>query len=832
MRKVQKIKDSKLTRLKFWSRYVGFTYRFDWLMVLVCLISICIALVYVSKISIRSDFKEMLPDKYRSVIELNKIEKRVKSSGNLIVIVGGDKWPTMRQFINDFVFAAKTALPGDISEIDYNVREVRNFYDQNKYLYIDLPDLKEVHDRLKRQIDYEKIKQSPLYIDLGDSPPKFEISDIQDKYTEKTSSYQHYREGYFTNEEANLAAVLVKPREGSTDVKFAEHLIAKLDEVIKEMDPASYDPSIKIAYGGRYKKIIEQYNSLVGDILKSIFLCVGLVGLVMLVYFKRIRMGFWATIVIAQGTLITLAIARTSIGYLTSQTAFLGSIIVGNGINYGLVILSRYMEERRADRNVKESITIALSTTWLATITSSLTTSGAFAVLAFTKIKGFSQFGYIGGIGMFMCWITTYGFLPSWVSLTERIIPLNVKKVSMKNPYMLIAPIGRWATKHYMGVVKISAVALLLSFILIGWYLPNSLEYDFSKLRFEPPKSDSSWETDARDKVSGIFGQSTTPSVVLADSINDVQPICTAIKERAAKDQMEDIFDECKTIFDFVPADQPAKLDILSDMREILSGSTLSFLKEKQKREVEKFRETFDLKPLALSDIPPEIGTNFEEANGKRGLIAYVYSEPTANLWDGKELIKFANLIREIKLPSGKVVYSSGESVIFADLLQAVVKEGPRVTLFSLLVVIAIVVISFRNTRSSIIITASLLTGSFWLIACLKIFGIKLNFLNFVALPITFGIGVDYAVNIYQRYRLEGLDSMAKVTATTGPAIVLCSSTTVIGYSVLMTSTSRALQSFGLVAVLGEACCLVAALVSMPAFVCYLENRAARKKKN
>ena len=31
--------------------------------------------------------------------------------------------------------------------------------------------------------------------------------------------------------------------------------------------------------------------------------------------------------------------------------------------------------------------------------------------------------------------------------------------------------------------------------------------------------------------------------------------------------------------------------------------------------------------------------------------------------------------------------------------------------------------------------------------------GVKLNFCNFIAFPITFGIGVDYAVNIMARYR-------------------------------------------------------------------------------
>ena len=29
--------------------------------------------------------------------------------------------------------------------------------------------------------------------------------------------------------------------------------------------------------------------------------------------------------------------------------------------------------------------------------------------------------------------------------------------------------------------------------------------------------------------------------------------------------------------------------------------------------------------------------------------------------------------------------------------------------------------------------------------------GVRLSFINFIALPITFGIGVDYAINIYGR---------------------------------------------------------------------------------
>jgi len=813
---------------KFWGKYVDITRKIDWLIVLICLASIVISLMYVRKIQIRSDFKEMLPDHYRSVVELKKIDARLKSSGNLVVIVGGKDWPSMRRFINDFVFRAKVAMPADISEIEYNAKDVHGFYDQNKYLYIDFPDLKEVYTRLKRQIDYEKIKNSPFYIEFEDEPPKFDMSDIEEKYTEKTSNYQHYQDGYFTNDTTEIAAILVKPREGATNVKFAEHLIARLTEVIEKLDPDSYNTTIKVGFGGRYKKIIEQYRALVKDILKTIILCVSLVGIVLLIYFKRLRMGIWMTIVVIQGTLFTLAIARYGIGYLTSQTAFLGSIIVGNGIDYALVILSRYMEERRAGKSLRDAITIGLATTWRATITSSLTTSAAFGVLALTKIKGFSQFGFIGGIGMIACWITTYLFLSSFVTFTERFLPLNIKKISVRNPFSFVNPLGRLVAGHYKIIVKATAVLIVASIGISIWYLPNSLEYDFSKLKFKPTKLKDTWETDARGKLAGIFGQSTTPSVVLADKLEQVKMICESIEKRAIEEGKDDIFDECKTIYDFVPEDQDEKLEVLADMRELLSGSTLTFLTEKEKREVEKFRETFDLEKIELSDVPEEISVNFEENDGSRGLIAYVYSDPAANLWDGKELMRFADLIREVRLPNGEVIYSSGEPAIYADLLLTVAKEGPKITVISLLLVMMLVAINFRRSMATVMIIGSLLTGIIWLVACLAIFGIKLNFLNFVALPISFGIGVDYAVNMFQRYKYEGKGSMAKVTGTTGAAVVLCSSTTIIGYSVLMSSTSRALQSFGLLAVIGEICCLIAALVSMPALVHWIDSRRAR----
>jgi predicted RND superfamily exporter protein len=106
--------------------------------------------------------------------------------------------------------------------------------------------------------------------------------------------------------------------------------------------------------------------------------------------------------------------------------------------------------------------------------------------------------------------------------------------------------------------------------------------------------------------------------------------------------------------------------------------------------------------------------------------------------------------------------------------------------------------------------------------------GVRTNFLNFIALPITFGIGVDYGINIYLRYQVEGRGRVGRAVRATGGAVVLCSLTTIIGYAALLLADNQALRSFGEMAILGEVACLSAAVVGMPAFLAWRERRQNR----
>jgi hypothetical protein len=59
---------------------------------------------------------------------------------------------------------------------------------------------------------------------------------------------------------------------------------------------------------------------------------------------------------------------------------------------------------------------------------------------------------------------------------------------------------------------------------------------------------------------------------------------------------------------------------------------------------------------------------------------------------------------------------------------------------------------------------------------------------------------------------------------STGGAVVLNSLTTTLGYLALLGSVNQAVRSLGMIAVLGEVCCLVAAMVALPSWLLWRDR--------
>jgi predicted RND superfamily exporter protein len=194
-------------------------------------------------------------------------------------------------------------------------------------------------------------------------------------------------------------------------------------------------------------------------------------------------------------------------------------------------------------------------------------------------------------------------------------------------------------------------------------------------------------------------------------------------------------------------------------------------------------------------------------------------------------VVAFAEELRAVRLPRADIPMTSS-TLVFADVLEAIEHDGPRATLLSLAGVVGLVLLAFglgkrslRSLSDAGMVLAALGLGVLWFGGLAGGLGLRLNMLNFIALPITFGIGVDYAVNVFQRRRIDHTASIAECVRTTGGAVALCSLTTIIGYSSLLIARNQALISFGLLADLGEVACLMAALFALPAFLRWRELR-------
>jgi predicted RND superfamily exporter protein len=173
-----------------------------------------------------------------------------------------------------------------------------------------------------------------------------------------------------------------------------------------------------------------------------------------------------------------------------------------------------------------------------------------------------------------------------------------------------------------------------------------------------------------------------------------------------------------------------------------------------------------------------------------------------------------------------KTVATSGSAVVFAAMIRSILHDGPLATAASLLVVLVFSYLIMRPRSAAVAAGATLLVGVVWMVGIAGVAEVKITFLNFIALPITFGIGAEYGLNVAQRYRDDR--DMVRAVGSTGAAVALCSWTTIVGYGSLLAASNRALRGFGVMAILGEISCLAAALLALPAIILW---RGQRRKK-
>jgi hypothetical protein len=327
-----------------------------------------------------------------------------------------------------------------------------------------------------------------------------------------------------------------------------------------------------------------------------------------------------------------------------------------------------------------------------------------------------------------------------------------------------------------------------------------------------------------------LFANTTAGMIVLTDDARDTPVLARILRGvRDAAPAAGKPFQEVHTLDDMVPQRQPERLARLGKLAKRLAHDRdLGGISDKLWADIEPLLPPPGLAPFGVAELPPEMLEPFTEKDGTRGRILYLEPTTGQNENDLHYLLRWAESFRATRLPDGRVINGSGRSVIFADLLDASLVDMPRSVMLSLFATALMVVILFRKPRAVMMVLGSLGVALIWMMGALAATGVRLSFINFIALPITFGIGVDYPVNVYGRYVQERGQGILAALRGTGAPVLLCSLTTSLGYLALLRAHNQAVRSLGAVAVIGEVTCLMSAVLLLPAVLAWRQQRRQR----
>ncbi|MCA9536128.1 MAG: MMPL family transporter [Myxococcales bacterium] len=820
----------------FLDRLAGLQYRRAGTFVALALLLAAAAIPLVRQLGLNSAWDALLPRDKPSVQDIERIQDRVAGLNTLTLAIESDDTDAMKRFARELVPRLEQLPPEQVRSVDWNVGAYERFVEANKHLFASVDDLREIRTALEERVLFEQNRRNPFYVCLEDDcdtpPPGPEevMERMQARANEGRARLNRFPDGFYIHPDGNMLVIFLRSDLRGGNARGIRALREAVEAIVADVDPSRFAPDLRLTFAGDLVVAREEHDAIKDELVLATSLTIILVLSSIFIFFRKARSIPLLGGALMVPVIITFGFAELAVDYLNTSTAFLGSIVIGNGINPNIMWLARYFEERRAGRDVQDAIAHTHRGVWLATAAASLAAAVAYGSLMITDFRGFRDFGIIGFAGMVLCWFGAILVLPAMTALSERVRPLKLAEEGVQSSIFgrVFAGIVEKAPR---ATIALSALLGIGASVVMYQYLTGDpLEYDFRNLKSLREGSTTAQRINVRigeflsssDKGQGI--------VLVVDDIADALPLRDELVRRREEDHAP--WSRVRVIHDLLPADQEAKLPLLEEIRELLTEMR-PFASDEQRAQLDEHTPPEDLRALTLADLPEDVARPFTERDGTRGRLIVVEKARGESVWDGRYLMEWAAALREVRLADGTRPPLAGRAPVFADMIQVISDDGPRTILVSFFATLMLVIFTFRTLRERVLTMLTLLLGIVWMAASMALAGMRLNFLNFVAFPITFGNGVDYGVNVMRRYTLEceanAPNPVRAAIEETGGAVVLCSLTTIVGYSTLYTSANQALNSFGAAMAISEVTCLVSAVLTMPALLVMLRRRDAAR---
>lgn len=519
------------------------------------------------------------------------------------------------------------------------------------------------------------------------------------------------------------------------------------------------------------------------------------------------------------------------ISYIANLVALVLQLALS--LDYSIILLHRYMEERDNGEDAKTATVTALTKGLPEILSSSLTTVAGLAALMLMTLSIGAEIGLSLAKGIVISMATVIFFMPALLVIFDKPIQKTRHKSFVPN-----------VTKPARAIVKARKVivpAFLLIAILAGvaqGFNKYSFNYNSGSLIVAPKK------------VIEETGFGTLNSLVV------VVPKGDAEKERQLVKYVEsfDLINKSQTtalstinVYSFIDADSSETLYLTNEVTKKDIGKLIDkipsdagvnpllikpiiegwfddyvkkYLPEGTKPSKAKVRlidlldfavrEKFDAISGFIGDDPEKLAyleqikqISFAKAN----LESENYSRITFNINGGVEDDDVFELVKTLKSGVSDFYeerYITGESVVCYEMSEYFMKDNLMVCLFTDMFILVILLITFRNISLPIILILAIQGGIFINFAIPFLSKTSISFIGYLIISaIQMGATIDYAIVLTNRYRgirkdfTDRYDAMAAATNAVFP--------TILTSGVILTATGfvMSMLSSGVVAQLG-----------------------------
>jgi len=833
------------------SAYARLIVRRPLAVLLVLLLLGAAATVATTRLTINSNQLDLISQDLPEVKEVKRVIDMIGGAGFLMLAIRGNDTDQLKK-VSDDLAAMLEADKAHVRTVAYKTPV--EFVQENMVLFIHTEDLIEAKKRINAYLKDQLRRANPFYVELRHTDPvKLDLSDLIAKYSHVGK--KSILDDYYLSDDQKMLMILVKPMWDTNQLAktaaFTDQLKKELAEYSKTNPHGvklqeSYQrtpPAGTITYGftGAYQTSVDDSYAISKSLEPVSLIAFAAILLITLIFFRKLVPSLIVISGMALGTILTMGFTKMTVGSLNMVTSILGGILMGFGVDYGIHFVFRTRLELGSGKPYDEAIEAAIVNAGRPALVAAIVTSGSFAVLMVSQFKGFSQFGFLAAAGTLLIGFTLFSWSPALLSLLGRWRPeLPAKLIGTMRPPDSTEKDRALRIPHPGRVLAICllGVALLCSFAVPwtsgepeGGAHPNLWQRLKSGVRFNyntrALMPEDEYSVQLQDEINDRFNISSDPIAIRTDTLEQAKEVYDELTQHPEK---YDAVDQVVSPYTFVPPPKTAAANakVLEQWQEELKDINVASLPPKVQEKAALFKKILAARPFDVNHVPVIYLDQFKNLPttkpANRGWLTFLY--PRVDLWDGRNMLKFADQIGTIHTANGHEYHAAGTSTLYARLARIVLHDGKVTVVLATMWILLMHFLDFRSVKLALASVIPLGVGLVMMLGAMSLLNQRLNFMNIIILPILLGFGVSHGLYLLHRF-LEGTSPIVALRSV-GAAVASSTLTAIAGFGALLAASHNGLKSMGAVACIGLTTTLIVSFTVLAAVLQLMHDQRTK----